>query len=367
MKRLILGATLCVALAATSCSKVETVDINQEAMEFGVTTNATTRATTYTVSNLSTFYATGWSHTDAWTSTAGSALSAFMTEETFSTNNTTTATPTVNYYWPDADKISLFATSESKTLTAHTDAGGYPTFSHTVADGASYVNSDTETNDGYQAYAVSNLTDLLIGSVTDQTGSAAQAVAFALDHALAKVSFNVKGTKDTYEYKISAVRMNDLTTTSTFTFNGGGNGVDGSWDPSVTGSADYVLTSIDKTVQSSTTGVDLAEDAGNEFIVMPQTFTGWILVKYTVTGVQSTAYWATAKVTTLSLDAGSKTTFNITLPETGGNVSKPDSPEEEDTTITAPSAMTFTVSVEENWTDGGSTDIASSDLTVAED
>ncbi|MFR9650211.1 MAG: hypothetical protein SNJ33_06170 [Rikenellaceae bacterium] len=358
MKRFLIIAAMA-AITATSCTKSEVVDIaTGKAMSFDITTNATTKAETLTASTLGTFSVYAWEHgSTAWALLTGSdysSLSSFMTAETMtvqSDNSEVKASTT--YYWPteSSTKISFFAYASSASdavsnfsdMTSATTDASYPSFSYTVQD-------------------VGSQEDLLVGTVTDQSeGDIASAVAFALDHALAKVTFKASGEDSQYTYRVTAFRINKVANTGTFTYKATDNsGVDGAWG-ATSGETFYAIEvnsgSSTATNDSSyyweiggdTTSISIDDDEA--LMIMPQTLADYILVEYSVyngtTLIQEEA-WATAQLSDIVLAAGSYSIFSLVLPSSGGNVSDPTTPETEDSNL-ASTEMTFSVSVSESW------------------
>lgn len=226
------------ALALTSCSKDDTVDLNRgEAISFRP---AMTRATETTNANLNSITVSGF---------LNGAL--FINKEVYSRGSDDVFTSATEYYWPGDDTpVTFYAYSPAApggTVTLTADSKELSDFSP-ASDISSQVDFITSTGTGRK-------------SVNENTG-----LALNFGHRLAQIEVRAKTDNTAYTYKVTGVRIGRPVSTGSFNFD------NTAWTLGTT-KADYETT-YTNAVTLGSTAQNVMGDSGNAMLI-PQQLTGW--------------------------------------------------------------------------------------------
>ncbi len=329
MKKTLMLAGLA-ALALTSCSKDETVEIPKgEAIAFRP---AMTRADEITNANLNSITVSGFLNDQL-----------FINKEVYSRGSNDIFTSANEYYWPGDDTpVTFYSYAPAEpggTVTLTADTKEVSNFSP-VSDIASQIDFITATNTGRK-------------SVNEATG-----LALNFGHRLAQIEVRAKTDNTTYTYKVTGVRIGRPVSTGTFGFDSN------AWTLG-TSKADYETT-YTTPITLGSTAQNVMGDAGNAML-LPQQLVAWnpetdganssegayisiqLQITTTETGVQVYPFpsngecqWAAVGIKT-NWEAGNRYVYTLDLTHGAGYVD-PKNPNPGTPVLGGP--ITFTVNVE---------------------
>ena len=200
------------ALAIGACSKVQTVDIQNE-INFKVANYVQTKAT-------GSVYDNGAFGTYSWFTTTGYAPTDFMVNEEVAHVGGVWKTKNNTFYWPKTGSLEFISYSpfNGTNATADSNPAITPnTITYTGVNTAAVDVSNNPLNIDYM-YADKAIASKNINVVTDGVESGYSGVPTIFHHALAKLSFNIKAnfvswtdsktnTTTTWDVKVTSAKI----------------------------------------------------------------------------------------------------------------------------------------------------------------
>lgn len=273
MKKILLVALA--AAAMVSCSQNEEFEnaTQKKEMKFNTAVMTTTRAGVITSTNFAKFKLYAY---------AGSTPTELISGIEFTKNGDVWGAGDSKFYWPGTETVSFYGYS-AETMADDVNYAansGVPTLTYTVKTDASAQE------------------DLLVAKV-ESAATANGSISIPFTHALAKMSFKVKGEDANISYNVKSIKIN-AHAAGTYSYADG-------W-------AAPTDTKVDFTVSSTATSVvggAAATSIGGTFMMMPQTdATLTVDYEYIVSGITVPV---NAKTYTLTWTAASNTSYVITL------------------------------------------------------
>lgn len=271
MKKIFFSAAM--ALVLVSCSHDEVIEVNRnnDVIEFGVVSDAATRATDVYCNNNMPGGFTVYANFDGKTYIDGDAI--VYNENGGKWENTSGVR-----YWPEGGDVSFYA---------HVNAGTAFKGSTTAPTIENYI---VPTD-------VADQKDLLY-AVKSQSQTEGQ-VTLNFRHALSQIVFQAKNTNENLYVEIDGVTICNLGNTNTFTYptantddsiinhNGEGEttttGAWGTWENLTGGNTDYpvTFTAVPVPGDGAVKSLTNTNDTGKEFsskamLLLPQTTTAWV-------------------------------------------------------------------------------------------
>lgn len=272
MKKILLVALA--AAAMVSCSQNEEFEnaTQKKEMKFNTAVMTTTRAGVITSTNFEKFKLYAYT---------GSTPTELINGTEFTKTGQIWGAGSTKFYWPGTQTVSFYGYSaETMADVTYAANSGAPTFNYTVKTDASAQE------------------DLLVAK-KESTATADGSISIPFTHALAKMSFKVKGEGENISYSVKSIKIN-AHAAGTYAY--------------ATGWAAPTDTKVDFTVSStetSVTGGVTAKSIGGTFMMIPQAdATLTVEYEYIVSGVTVPV---DAKTYTLTWAAASNTSYVITL------------------------------------------------------
>ena len=262
MKKLLLIAAACVALASCVKNEVEPIVIDESPIGFqAVQGLESTRAAFEGTSFIASAYLIEGDVATGWDATAAGNKEVYFEDQTV-TNNGTDWTTSTAYYWPKQGKLTFYA--------------------YTPADVTAFDVETTADYDfvatAYDVNAAANLNkDLMVADIAKDFN--ANKVPAVFRHKLTNVLFTVKkATGDARTITLTKVQLNGLQHVGTYTMPYNYPTAADAWAPTAA-TADYNLLAAGVTVSETATEVAVAQ---NYFL--PQAFadTKVLYVEYTI-------------------------------------------------------------------------------------
>ena len=272
MKKILFSAAM--ALVLVSCSRDEVIEVNRDSdvIEFGVVTNASTRAADVYCNNNKPGGFTVYADYDG---------KPYIDADVIKYQNSKWENTSGVRYWP-AGEVTFYAHVNSDGKFTGTDFTENPNVAPQIKD---YTVPKT----------VADQKDLLYAVKTQSKGK----VTLNFRHALSQIVFQAKNTNKNLYVEIDGVTICNLGNTNTFTYptantddniinhNGEGEttttGAWGTWENLTGGNTDYPVTFTavpvpgDGAVQSLTnTNVTGKEFSSNAMLLLPQTTAAWV-------------------------------------------------------------------------------------------
>ncbi len=206
-------------------------------------------------------------------------------------------------YWPQSNKLSFFGIGGDDNVSINYQNDNYPSFIYTVAD-----NTTSQK-------------DLVIASKFNQTtpNSSNTRVGLEFKHILTQVDFSLSTDNHQHTFVIKKIWIEGAKNSGRFTYDL----ARGDWS-SLSGSQTYyyINNTTGITIPSKTDGYTSFEDGSNTLMLMPQNFTGKILVNYDIKNnngyvKQNETAELDYSQTSMEWKVGNKIRYNLILPVGG--------------------------------------------------